>query len=509
LSLTGKETFDLREYLKLIWKRKILLILPFVIVTGVGIWGSYQLTPVYQSAVTIMIKETKLLASPLEAMVPGGEGNQLSRLRRDHRLTTIETLILSSQTLKELISELELDKEPWVTKQKALLAKKNSPLWTQEALVEEMLLDNLRETISIELKGENLIEIKVTSTSPARAAQIAESLVGVFIRQSLEDELFGLTQTTNFSDEQLEYYKTQLQKSEDKLREFKAEHLQDQAGDTIGQKERMTEISSMVAATKLQAENIKEQVASLAQQIRKQGLKTPNLLSSKSLDEKKSRLFAQLRQYAELLTSAPGKDVQAVALNVKMEGTFRDIEGEIKRLSDTQIIGIRTGEELQTLRSQIEQYNLKSIRKSFLEEKLVLLDQTYTRLKDAIATRIYNESVSRNLEHEAEMNRRVYELFISQAQGSQISQEMLRAVSENRFKIIEPAKIPFAPIRPNKRKIAMFSCVIGLMIGIGGVFIAETLDHSFKNVEEVESYLNLKVLGTISKVDKLSELFKK
>jgi succinoglycan biosynthesis transport protein ExoP len=504
LSLTDERTFDLREYLKLVWKRKSLIILPFIIVTGVGIWGSFLLTPIYQSTTTIMIKETKLLARSLETMIPGGEENQLSRLRREHRLTTIETLILSSQTLKELISELELDKEPWVTKQKALLAEKNSPLWAQEALVEEMLLDNLRETISIELKGENLVEINVTSRSPVRAAQIAESLAGIFIKRSLEDELFGIKQTTNFSDEQLEYYKTQLQESEDKLGEFKAGYLQDPGGDTIGQRGRMSEISSIVAATKLQLENIKEQVAALAQQIRKQGSKTPNLLSSKSLDEKKTQLFAQIRQYAELLTSTSGKDVQAIALNVKIEETFRDIEGEIKRLADIQI-----KEELQNLRSQIEQYNLKSIRKSFLEEKLVLLNQTYTRLKDAITRRIYSESVLRNLEHEAEMNRRIYELFISQAQGSQISQQMLKAVSENRFKIIEPARIPIAPIKPNKRKIAMFICIIGLMIGIGAVIIAETLDHSFKNVEEVESYLNLKVLGTISKVDKLSRLFKK
>ena len=407
MSLTGETTFDLREYVKLIWRRKILIILPFLIVTGVGIWGSYRLTPVYQSATTIMIKESKLLARPLEAMVPGGEESQLSRLRRDHRLTTIETLILSSQTLKELISELELDKEPWVIKNKALFGKKKSPAWAQEALVEEMLLDNLRGNISIELKGENLVEIKVISRSPEKAAQIAESLAGIFIRRSLEDELLGIKQTTNFSDEQLEYYKTQLQESEDKLRDFKAKYLQKAAVDTISQRNRMTEISSIVAATKLQIENIKEQLVSLAQQIREEGFEIPNLLTSKSLDEKKTRVFAQARQYAELLRSTSGKDIQAIALNIKIGETFKDIEGEIERLADLQIKG-----ELRNLRSQIEQYSLKNIKKSFLEEKLILLDQTYTRLKGAIAKRIYNESILKNIEHEVEMNRRIYEIFI-------------------------------------------------------------------------------------------------
>jgi succinoglycan biosynthesis transport protein ExoP len=503
LGLNRKETFDLREYLKLIWKRKILIVIPFLIVIGVGIWGSYQLTPMFQSTTIIMIKETNLLAQPLEVMIPGGEKTQPSQQWRDQRLTTIETLILSSETLKGLISELKLDQDPWALKTKASLEKKKSSEWAQEMLIDKMLLDNLRKNISVDLKGENLLEIKVTSPSPERAAQIAENLAEIFIKQSLEDELLGIKQTTNFSDEQLDYYRAQLQASEDTLREFKAKYLQTELGDTISQRNRMTEIGSVLAATKLQIEDIKEQLDVLARTITKQSVEIPPLFTSKSLDDKKNQLFAQTRQYAEFLIFTSAKDAQAIALNMKMEETFRDIETEIKRLADSQTKG-----ELQNLRSSIEQYNLKSIRKSFLENKLTLLDQSYNQLRNAFVGRVYHESVLRNLEHKAEMNRRIYELFISQAQGSQISQEMLKAVSANRFKIIEPAKIPVAPIRPDKRKIAMFSCLIGLVIGIGAVIIAEAMDHSFKNVEEVEGYLNVKVLGTVSKVDRLNRLFK-
>lgn len=499
-----ERTFDLRGYLSIVWKRKLLIILPFVIVTGIGIWGSFQLTPIYQAATTIMIKETKLLARPLEALVPGGEENQLSRLRRDHLLAALEAVILSSQTLKELISELELEKEPWVAKSKAMFAKKNSPLWAQEAFVEKVLFENLRNNISVNLKGENLLEIKMTSPSPVKAAQMTETLAEIFIRRSLEDELLGITQTTNFSDEQLEYYKTQLLESEDKLREFKAVYLQREAGDTVSQRERMTEITAIVSTTGLQIEDTKQQLASLAQRIREQGVESPELSPSKSLEEKKAQLSVQNQQYAKLLKSTSGKDAQAIALTMKIEETFVEIEKEIDRLAATQI---KT--EFQDLKSQIREYNLKSIKRSFLEEKLTLLNQTHNQLKEAVAKRIYNESVLRNLEHEVEMNRRIYEIFISQAQGSQISQQMLRAVSENRFKIIEPVRIPIAPIKPNKRKIAMFSCMIGLMIGVGAVIIAETLDHSFRDPEEVESYLKLKVLGTVSKVDRLNRVLKR
>jgi len=130
-------------------------------------------------------------------------------------------------------------------------------------------------------------------------------------------------------------------------------------------------------------------------------------------------------------------------------------------------------------------------------------------LQKKIAQKPLSEQVSRNLEHEVELNRRIYEMLISQAQGSQISENVQQVESENRFKIVEPAQIPIKPIKPGKKKIVLFSALLGLAIGLTAVVIAEKLDHSFKDVEDVESYLNLKVIGTVSRVDRLEKSFKR
>ena len=103
----------------------------------------------------------------------------------------------------------------------------------------------------------------------------------------------------------------------------------------------------------------------------------------------------------------------------------------------------------------------------------------------------------------------MYEMLISQAQGSQISENVQQAESENRFKIVEPAQIPTKPIKPDKKKIALFSALIGLAVGLTAVVMAEKLDRSFKDVEDVESYLNLKVIGTVSRVDRLERSSKR
>ena len=500
MSFNRQKVFDLREYFALIWKRKVLIIIPLLVVTGIGIWGSFRMTPIYESSTVILIKQPKLLTQSLENVVPGGEGNQFLSERRENRLAMIKALIFSSQGLKELISKLSLDQDPWVAKTKTILEKKHLSFAVQEAMMEKMQLDYLKNHFTTELKGENILEIKATSPQPEMAARMAETLAEIFIQRNLQEELSGVKQTTNFSTDQLEYYQKQLQTSENKLRSFKADFLQRTNNDTLGQRERASQLASIIAATNLQIEKLKEQMATLAQQIGEEGLTAAGLLSSSVLDEKQTGLSAQVRQYVDLLTTTSASDVPAITLSQKMEGTLNDVAGEIKKLAGAQIKG-----DLENLRPEIEQYKLKGIRKDFLEEKNNFLEQSQSELKGSITKQVYGETILKSLEHDVEMNQRIYELFVSQAQGSQISQQMLGVVSENQFQIIEPAKTPVFPIIPNKKKIAMFSALTGLLLGLGAAVLAETLDHSFREVEEVEAFLDLKVLGTVSRIENLGK----
>jgi len=79
--------------------------------------------------------------------------------------------------------------------------------------------------------------------------------------------------------------------------------------------------------------------------------------------------------------------------------------------------------------------------------------------------------------------------------------EVYREEAENRYKIIESAYVPLAPYWPNRLKITLMGCALGLLLGIGAVILAEVTDNSIKKIESIESMLNVKVLGTIPKID--------
>lgn len=57
-----------------------------------------------------------------------------------------------------------------------------------------------------------------------------------------------------------------------------------------------------------------------------------------------------------------------------------------------------------------------------------------------------------------------------------------------------------APVKPNPLLNMALACVVGLMTGIGLAFLLEFMDSTLKDDHDIEEYLGLPVLGSISKI---------
>ena len=65
--------------------------------------------------------------------------------------------------------------------------------------------------------------------------------------------------------------------------------------------------------------------------------------------------------------------------------------------------------------------------------------------------------------------------------------------------IIDTAQVSEDPVKPNKMMNIAIATLLGLMLGIGIVFLAEYLDDTIKTTEDVQKHLGLTVIGTIPK----------
>ena len=63
--------------------------------------------------------------------------------------------------------------------------------------------------------------------------------------------------------------------------------------------------------------------------------------------------------------------------------------------------------------------------------------------------------------------------------------------------IIEQPKVPESAVSPNKAMNIAIGAMLGMMLGIGIVFLKEYMNNSFSDKEEIEEFLQVSCLGSI------------
>jgi succinoglycan biosynthesis transport protein ExoP len=498
------KTIDLREYWRVVKHRKLLFFLPILIVSIVALGGSFTLKPVYKSSTTILIGQTKLLSPSIENIVPGSERERASsREEREQKLATIKNQIISTAFLSRLIEVLSLDRAPWVEKTAQKL-KEKFPSLPLDELKKRILIEGLQKSIEVQFKGENLVEIIAYSMARKQAQDMAKSLADIFIQENLKYELLGIRGAQDFSDEQLTVYKKKLEDSENRLRIFKQQELRSTVDENIANTSNIEEIKSVTDAVKLEIRDNEQNINNLKESIGKSEQARFELRLSSRLTSLKDNLKSLTKQYGDLLVKYSWKDAKVLTLTEKTRNNLDEIKDEIKTL-----ILAQAQTKDASLLNDLGNYWFLKFKLDYLKDKAAMLQVSVDNLRNIMARRPYYEQTLTSLQNEVESNRRIYEAFLSQSQGTQISQQVQQAEAENKFRIIEPASFPLNPVKPDKKKIVLLGVLLGLVLGVGAVLVAEFTDSSLRNIEEAEEYLGLKVLGTIPKADFLEKFFRK
>ncbi|MGI6100900.1 MAG: YveK family protein [Bacillota bacterium] len=64
-------------------------------------------------------------------------------------------------------------------------------------------------------------------------------------------------------------------------------------------------------------------------------------------------------------------------------------------------------------------------------------------------------------------------------------------------KVVDKAKVPSSPVKPRPLMNIAIAGVLGIMVGLGIIFLIEYLDNTIKTPDDVQKYLGLPVLGSI------------
>ena len=163
------------------------------------------------------------------------------------------------------------------------------------------------------------------------------------------------------------------------------------------------------------------------------------------------------------------------------------------------------------------------------ETKIVSSDQVNVSEKlavtygEIIKSRVVLDQVIKNLSLKESYNNLLKKISISTVNDTQIikivvddkdkvkamsianeipkvfTKEVIRIADANGVEVIDKAKIPTNPIKPNKRANIIIAAILGIIISASIVLIREFFDNKIKTADDATKELVLPVLGVVPK----------
>ncbi len=501
--------FNIQDYLRIGLRRKWYIIIPIVIGVLASV-GVYKYLPkVYRATTLILVQPQSVPENYVRSTITDSVAN---------RLNTISQEILSRTRLERVIQEFNLYPD----------LRKNVPL--------EVVVETMRAAIEVKVqeqrreRSQNSFSISFEGKEPGTVMVVTNKLASLFIEENLKVRESQAEGTSEFLSKELVSMEEQLKRRDQDIRNFKErsmgqlpqqldanlrilERLQDQLK-TTNENIRAAEDRSVLFQNQLEQLRVRDRF-STPRGSRGSGGTIPGELSSgRGVDDP---LVVQYNNLKRELANAQSKYKETHPDVADLKRKIANLEPKVKELLEKQAAERKdrershqekiVEEELpppildpntERLMTQYsEQYN-----NALLEAKRAREETKYLKEQIILYQRRIEDTPRR--EQELVLLTRDYDLLKTNYQSlldkkiqAQMAENLERKQQGEQFKILDPARVPENPIKPDRNRILLIGAVIGLMAGFGLAWFRESLDRSFHTVSDVESFLEIPVLATI------------
>jgi len=493
-----EKEIDLREYLRVLIKRRWVIMTVFSVVVLAAAIKTFTATPIYQATAQIIIeKENPKLVSIEEVIGVDSTGTDYYQTQykiiesRSVAREVIRRLDLGNSpefvsqpkdtflsTIKSGIKIMLRDAKAWI---KALLKTgedkdKSDATAEDDASFDSGLVSAFIERIKVEpILNSRLVDVSVEAKDPVMAARMTNELVKAYIGQNLEIKLTAAKDAAQWLGSRIQDERKKVEAAEKALLRYKEENqiITDFSSDAENiTAQKLAELNTQLIeaeSQRVEAETRFQQAISLEN--------TPDMLDS----------------IPEVLSNDLVKEIK------KMEVTL------FNRMSELSKKYGRNHPRMQAIKSELA--DLKKRKKVEARRVVNSLKNEYKlalareeSLKKALA-RQKAESLDLNkkavqygvLQREAESSRNMYEMLIKRFKETSLTEEM----KTGNIRIIDKAEIPQFPVKPRKKLTLLMAVIVGLFLGMGTAFFLEYLDNTVKLPEEVKEVLKIPYLGPV------------
>ena len=465
----------LREYMRVLIKRKWMVISVIVGIFMAVAIASLRQTPIYVAVGRIAINKADSNLITFKDSGPVVDYYDQSDLDTEVRILQSDLMAL------QVIRQLNLDKRPEFggradQKQANLVA---DPLQTDSNRTSGLLgafRGNLRVTL---IPNTRIIEIHYNSTDPQLAASVVNTLAATYVEQNFKTKFESTMQASDWLSKQLVDLQMKVETSQEKLVRYQKEHEilgTDEKTNIITEKlDELNREMTAAESDRMQKEAVYRQTQSSDPEVVAAAIIADTTGSAAStvsnlLDKLRDQQATIRIQIADLSTQFGPSYPRIAQLNNELKEIDRQLQAETEKAVD----------------------HLKGLYLAALQREN-MLQGSFDKQKQE-ANKLNESAIEYSiLKRDLDSNRTLYEGLLEKLKEAGVT----AGLRSNNFRIIDAARVPTAPSEPNIPRNLSFALVLGVISGVGLAFLLENMDNTVRTPEQAQAVSALPSLGMI------------
>ena len=478
LTLPGQDS-ALREYLRVLIKRKWLVFSCLAIIFGVVALATMRTTRIYDAYGSIAINKTDPAILNLKDSANGGGSEYYDPTDLDTEVRILKSDLLALQVIKQL----NLDKQPEFGGTEE--SPSNSLGLTTDALQPDSekttaLLAAFKGGLRVSLiPNTRIIEIHYRSPDKTLAASVVNTLITTYIEQNFKTRFESTMQASDWLSKQLVDLEMKVQTSQEKLVQYQKQHeilgIDEKQNITTSKLDELNKELTAAESDRMQKESVYRLVQSsdpdTAAAAAVSAAGGNGGAGSSGLMEKMREQQADLKiQVAQLSTQFGNAYPKVVQLNTQLKEVDAQLQTEMTKV----VSRVRSG------------YLAALQHESMLRQALDNQKQEANKL---------NESAIEYslLKRDVESYRTLYEGLMEKLKEAGVT----AGLRSNNIRSVDKARVPTYPSEPNVPRNLVFALALGLSTGIGLAFLLEGIDNTVRTPEQAQAISALPSLGMI------------
>jgi len=490
-----EKVFNIENYFKIGLRRKWYIIIPFTLAIIIS-FGVYKYLPKeYRANTVILVRSAKVPDSYVRSTLTEPVAD---------RLNTISQEILSRTRLEMIIKEFNLYSD------------------MVDKLHMEEIVNMMKGKIEVKVQRQNGFSISFEGRDPRTVMMVTNKLASMFIEENLKSRESRVEGTAEFISRELKTVESNLKKKDDAVRRYKEKNmgqLPQQLEANLRILERLEQEFKTTSENLRAAEDrivlFQNQIEQVMDRQSETGSSSAALSARRSLTQREqgpeNPLVAQLNALKRDLANAESKYTEGHPDVVDLKRKIATFDPRVKKQEEER------GRRLRQLRERqedvaagnldpdaerlITQYKAQ-FKEAQLEAKRLKGEMGSIKEQMVLYHKRIEETPKREQEmveiiRDYELLRGHYQSLVDKKYQAQMAENLERKQQGEQFMVLDPASLPEKPFKPNRNGLLAMGALLGFGIGLGLAWFRESMDRSFHEVSDVETYLQLPVLATI------------